>query len=344
MRPGDPLRWILIKSQMAIEGWAIDLLLIDQESRPTLVEVKRGSNRELRREVVGQMLDYAAQAASIWANGGMRRAFEEGIRGTVDNPDDMLSERFQSDDDERDPADFADAFWDSAETYLAANRLRLLFVADEIPHGLERVVKFLNEHTRDNLEVLAVEVKQYPGQFGDALVSRVIGHVDAMVDNPPKSSNRRLTDGEFLARFRPDVSDAIKSMMTSAVEITGDSADTFRARTGGRTIRVRCSLWDRPIYLGLLHLPDVNNGDGSFIFHADLRSMPSAPDYPPALRSVLEKWIGGFKNDTFGKKHQNGARIGRELNADEFVAHIDVLTERLCEVLSELRALQGLPA
>ena len=29
--------------------------------------------------------------------------------------------------------------------------------------------------TRDNLEVLAVEVKQYPGQFGDALVSRVIG-------------------------------------------------------------------------------------------------------------------------------------------------------------------------
>ena len=342
MRPGDPLRWILIKSQMAIEGWAVDLLLIDQESRPTLVEVKRGGNRELRREVVGQMLDYAAQAASIWANGGMRRAFEEGIRETGNNPDDELSERFQSDDDERDPGDFADAFWDSAETYLAANRLRLLFVADEIPDGLERVVKFLNEHTRDNLEVLAVEVKQYPGQFGDALVSRVIGHVDAMVDNPPKSSNRRLTDDEFLARFRPDVSDAIKSMMTAAVEITGDSADTFRARTGGRTIRVRCSLWDRPIYLGLLHLPDVNNGDGSFIFHADLRFMPSAPDYPPALRSVLEKWIGGF--DTFGKYHQNGARIGRELNADEFVAHIDVLTERLCGVLSKLSALQRHPS
>ena len=55
---------------------------------------------------------------------------------------------------------------------------------------LERVVKFLNEQTRDNLEVLAVEVKQYPGQFGDALVSRVIGQVDT-----PRSGTVREAAG-----------------------------------------------------------------------------------------------------------------------------------------------------
>ena len=38
MRPGDPLRWILVKPEMPVEGWAVDLLLIDQEARPTLVE------------------------------------------------------------------------------------------------------------------------------------------------------------------------------------------------------------------------------------------------------------------------------------------------------------------
>ena len=64
MRPNDPLRWILITREMPIEGWAVDHLLVDQHARPTLVEVKRGSNREIRRSIVGQMLDYAATAAS----------------------------------------------------------------------------------------------------------------------------------------------------------------------------------------------------------------------------------------------------------------------------------------
>ena len=330
MRPNDPLRWILIRREMPIEGWALDHLLIDQHARPTLVEVKRGSNREIRREVVGQMLDYAANATNVWSERDMRRIFEE----NSDDPDSEIGSLLQEDEDPD-----IDGFWEQVATNLAANRLRLLFVADQIPNELERVVKFLNEQTRDNLEVLAVEIKQYPGTFGDALVSRVIGQVDATEENFSRTRNRRLTDDEFLARFRPDVGDAIKSMMTAAVEITGDSDYTFRKRTGGRTIRARCSLWDHPIYLGLLHLPDANNGDGSFIFHAGLRSMPSAPDYPPALRSVLENWIGQFENDTFGVNRQSGSRVGREINADDFVVHIDLLTERLCGVLSELSAL-----
>ena len=169
MRPDDPLRWILVKPQMEIEGWAVDLLLIDQHSYPTLVEVKRGSNREIRRAVVGQMLDYAATAAAVWSEGNIRAAFED----SQDEPNEVIGVLLQ-DEDEPD----VDAFWERVATNLKANRLRLLFVADEIPAELERVVKFLNEQTRDNLEVLAVEVKQYPGQFGDALVSRVIGQVD----------------------------------------------------------------------------------------------------------------------------------------------------------------------
>ncbi len=329
MRPDDPLRWILVRREMPIEGWAVDHLLIDQHSRPTLVEVKRGSNREVRRTIVGQMLDYAATAASVWSEQNIRQVFEE----SQDDPDDAIKDILPDDEPN------IDAFWDHVATNLEANRLRLLFVADEIPAELERVVRFLNEQTRDNLEVLAVEVKQYPGQFGQALVSRVIGQVDAKVDNLSRRSDRRLTDDEFLDSFRPDVRAAIKSMMAAAVKITGDPRDTFRARPAGRTIRVRCRLWDRPIYLGLLHLPDANNVDGSFVFHADLRQMPSAPAYPFAIRSTLEKWIGNFENDTFGTDHQSGARIGREVNAEELVANIDVLTERLCGVLLELSAL-----
>ena len=56
----------------------------------------------------------------------------------------------------------ADAFWENVATNLSAKRMRLLFVADEIPDPLERVVEFLNAQM-PNVEVLAVEIKQFRG-------------------------------------------------------------------------------------------------------------------------------------------------------------------------------------
>ena len=74
MRPGAPLRWILIareqgiaESSDAAARWAVDHLLVDQDAVPTLVEVKRGSNPEIRRTIVGQMLEYAAHGRSAVA-------------------------------------------------------------------------------------------------------------------------------------------------------------------------------------------------------------------------------------------------------------------------------------
>ena len=183
-------------------------LLIDQQARPTLVEVKRGSNREIRRTIVGQMLDYAATAAGVWSERDMRRIFEE----SSDNPDDEIG-NLLGDDNEPD----IDAFWEQLATNLDANRLRLLFVADEIPNELERVVKFLNEQTRDNLEVLAVEVKRYPGRSTQTLVSRVIGQTNTRA---PLNNARngclcgcaRGTNG----RFYPGDDSKLKSWLANA--------------------------------------------------------------------------------------------------------------------------------
>ena len=68
MTPAAPRRWLLVGDEVPVPDgaggarWALDILLIDQDARPTLVEVKRGSNPEVRREVLGQMLDYVAHA------------------------------------------------------------------------------------------------------------------------------------------------------------------------------------------------------------------------------------------------------------------------------------------
>jgi hypothetical protein len=48
------------------------------------------------------------------------------------------------------------------ETNLQAGRIRLIFVADEIPPGLRRIVEFLNRQM-DPTEVVAIEVRQHVG-------------------------------------------------------------------------------------------------------------------------------------------------------------------------------------
>jgi hypothetical protein len=63
-----PRRWLLISREMPLaseEGgsnrWSVDHLFLDQDAIPTLVEVKRSCDTRIRREVIGQMLDYAAR-------------------------------------------------------------------------------------------------------------------------------------------------------------------------------------------------------------------------------------------------------------------------------------------
>src|SRR5262245_2968210 len=71
--PDSPRRWLLIKREAGVpshEGgagwWSIDHLAVDQDAVPTFIEVKRASDTRVRREVVAQMLDYAANGSLFW--------------------------------------------------------------------------------------------------------------------------------------------------------------------------------------------------------------------------------------------------------------------------------------
>ena len=204
IRPGDPRRWILITREQGIADrpdgsarWSLDHLIVDQDAVPTLAEVKRGSNRELRRTIVGQLLEYAAHAAQTWTADELRQTFEE----STNDPDEVLGRLLQVDEEPD-----ADGFWENVATNLAARRLRLLFIADEIPDPLEQVVKFLNEQM-PSIEVLAVEIKQFRGTSSQTLVPRVIGRTAAEPRTSFSSRSHERVDMEpymdFLRSGRP---------------------------------------------------------------------------------------------------------------------------------------------
>ena len=142
-------------------------MFLDQDAIPTIVEVKRSTDTRIRREVVGQMLDYAANAVVYWPVDRLCARFEEGHEDSEQQLMDVLG----------DPNADLEDFWQKVKTNLQAGRVRLIFVADKIPTELRRVVEFLNQQM-DPAEVLAVEIKQYVGGNMKTLVPRIIGQTE----------------------------------------------------------------------------------------------------------------------------------------------------------------------
>jgi len=220
IRPDQPVRWMLVCREASIPDsessggrWAVDHLLLDQDAVPTFVEVKRSSVSRIRREVVGQMLDYAANATVYWPADRIRDLVvqargEEGMRDAVAS---LLGS---------DPTDLQviETYWRDVDAHLRSGNVRLLFVADEIPRELRRIIEFLNE-SMSNVEVLGVEVIQYVGPDHQALVPRLVGQTEQARDAKGRtSSTTKTTEANFDAACPEAVRPFFQSLRRSATE------------------------------------------------------------------------------------------------------------------------------
>jgi hypothetical protein len=98
-----------------------------------------------------------------------------------------------------------DAFWAQVEANLANGKVRLVFVADQTSKELRRLVEFLNDKLLD-VEVLAVEIKQYQGLDHTALVPRVVGLTEAARSRKTVATASRAstTRDQFLTACEPE--------------------------------------------------------------------------------------------------------------------------------------------
>ena len=200
--PDDPPRWLLVTREAGIPDtenasgrWSADHLLIDQFALPTIVEVKRAEDTRIRREVVGQMLEYAANATRYWPAGRIRELAARQHGGP-----ESLSVRVLEligDAQDADPVDAVEQYWTDLDSNLKKGRLRLIFVADELPRELRRMIEYLNEHMRD-VDVLGVELRQYVGASVRALVPRVVGLTERARDQRETTRPRRTSSEQFL--------------------------------------------------------------------------------------------------------------------------------------------------
>jgi len=192
INPDNPRKWLFISREMGVpaeqEGgsqWYLDHLFIDQDAIPTFIEVKRSTDTRIRREVVAQMLDYAANAIQYWPIDVIRDKYDQNINDT-----NSLSEIGITLENE-------EAFWQSVSVNLRAGKIRLLFVADIIPTPLQKIIEYLNSQMVDT-EVLGLEIKKFSSEKGiDTLVPNLIGRTTSAV-NTKRTGVRKWDEQSFL--------------------------------------------------------------------------------------------------------------------------------------------------
>jgi hypothetical protein len=219
MTPEAPRRWALVKREQGVPDrdssgsrWSVDHLFVDQDAMPTLVEVKRSTDTRIRREVVGQMLDYAANGVRYWPVETLKLAYETTQRELGNHPAESLAALCEN----RDVS--VSEFFARVGDNLRAGRIRMVFVADVIPDELMRIVEFLNEQMSP-AEVYAVQVKQYraEGHGGTVIVPAVYGRTAAA---STKSTPRRSVDrATALAASKPATLFAIQFLEDLAEDV-----------------------------------------------------------------------------------------------------------------------------
>jgi hypothetical protein len=211
----DPRRWLLISREAAIavsgEGGSrfyLDHLFIDQDGVPTLVEVKRLADTRARREVVAQMLDYAA---SLMASppGAINELFRDRCTSEKCDADDLVITLLGSNGD-------PEQLWSRVDSNLHAGKIRMVFVAERISRELTQIIEFLNSQF-SRAEALGVEVVRWKAEGVTALASKVVGRTAAAqaakASSPPSQPLTAEEYDEELLKQDVGVADSIRDLM-----------------------------------------------------------------------------------------------------------------------------------
>ena len=123
----------------------LDALYVNHLGRLTLAEFKLWRNPEARREVIGQILDYAKELAS-WSYDDLRRGVSLRTGKVLY---DLVRERHPEVDEA--------AFCDSVTRHLKRGEFLMLIVGDGIREGVEKIVDFVRGHSGLHFNLALVE-------------------------------------------------------------------------------------------------------------------------------------------------------------------------------------------
>lgn len=130
----------------------VDALYVNELGRLTLAEFKLWRNPQARREVIGQILDYAKEIAS-WGYEDLQREVSKSLK----RPGNVLFDLVRATDPDVDEG----VFVDNVTRHLRRGEFLLLIIGDGIREGVENIVDFVQKHSGFHFNLALVEAALY---------------------------------------------------------------------------------------------------------------------------------------------------------------------------------------
>jgi hypothetical protein len=330
--PGDlvnserPRKWLLVSRESTLPDglqtpgrWYVDHLLLDQDAIPTLVEVKRSSDTRIRREVIGQILEYASNAVVYWPVEKIQAELERECERRGRSIEEAFREHLDLE------LDAIGSFWDEVKRNLQAGKVRLIIVADEIPTELRRILEFLNGQM-DPAEIIGVEIRQFVGnQDQRVLVPTVYGQTEKAQLTKSASGADRLWDAnailEELRLNQPEAFAVARSLREWSESNADGCRRPGRGATGSFRPFIKCGAKECPLF-GLWSSGVVELYVKDYFENAIFASEPKASELRTRLTAVgipsLPDLLGKYPKFPAHELAQNG-RLQRFIAAFDWM-------------------------
>lgn len=230
--PDTPLQWLVIKSEMPVsdpengqQRWSLDLLLGDQFAWPALVECKLSVNAEIRKEIIGQAVEYAANAQHYWDADLLKGYALDRSAGDMGHLEKQLRTIGW--------VDSVDQYFDTLVRNLKDGAFRLVFAVDNAPHRLRSTVEFLNREF-ETIEAILVEIRRYRVGAEQLVTSGVFGYTEEIRRSKRDAAVRRDGGTNDITSFRARIASLQLPGLVTAVDqmIQGIEARGWNIRFG----------------------------------------------------------------------------------------------------------------
>jgi len=151
INPKEPPIFIVVRSEAGVTAGSMDILLLDQYAVPTVIETKLIDNREIRRSVLAQGIEYLSHLQAEWSGDRFLEEAKEYWAKKEKAFEQIVQEKWGK--------ELNSFYLSQLQSNLDTANMRLIIAADSIPSELRRMIEFLNNTSK--FEILGLEVVLY---------------------------------------------------------------------------------------------------------------------------------------------------------------------------------------
>jgi len=197
--------------EFSVDTGSIDILGFTANGDIAIIECKLANNQDIKRQVIGQVLDYGANLCGM----EYKTLDDKVVRKSGKNLVELVREAVQ------DPNWDEETFRYNVRSALEKGNFILIIVVDEINDDLTRIIRFINNSGKPAFSLAALEMQRFSHGQSEMLVPHVFGTVSPSKSRENMDLRNKWDEATFfidLSKKHPESADTAKKILSWALD------------------------------------------------------------------------------------------------------------------------------